>query len=83
MMRTFWSPDEMALLEKHIDDRNWFPKVRPHMTGRSEAALRKQMCNLRAEQGQSDRRSPDWVRDARKSTKTLLAALNAAGLRAA
>jgi hypothetical protein len=79
--RAFWSAEEINLLERHAEDRNWFGKVRSHMPGRSEAAIRKQMFNLRTELGMVDRRvSTPWMRDAARGTRALLLALQAAGV---
>lgn len=81
-MRAFWSDEEMELLEQHVDDRNWFGKVRPQMGNRSEAALRKRMCDIRAEKGMGDcRLSGDWMREAATASRALLQAIRAAGLR--
>lgn len=75
--RAFWSPGELELLEAHMHDRNWMMKVMPRLSGRSEAALRKQMCKIRIERGMSDPRCSHstWMRNASHGSARLAAAL--------
>lgn len=49
--RAIWSQDEIALLERHANERRWFNKVRVDMPSRTEASIRKQMHKLRTELG--------------------------------
>ena len=77
--RSFWSEDELDLLERHAEERGWFRKVRPQLRGRTDAAIRKQMANIRADLGMSDRRLESWQRDAVQSSELLLSALRSAG----
>lgn len=67
--RAFWSDDEIAVLETHINDTHWLDKVSPKLD-RGEAALRCRMARLRAEKGMSDRRC-SWMRDAREASRML------------
>lgn len=78
-----WSPDEIAILEQHIDRRDWFDTVAAVIGYRSPASLRWMMQKIRADMGVSDTRFVEsaWMADAHNGSKRLLAAIQLAGLR--
>jgi hypothetical protein len=78
--RAFWSPAELAVLQSHIDERDWLPKVMPKLRDRGEQAVRCRMAKLRAAEGMSDSRG-SWMRDAARGSAALLVAIANAGVR--
>lgn len=75
-----WPKAEEAVLEAHVTDRSWFPKVREMLPHRSAAALRKRMVLLRASSERGGLSENDnWQRPAAKASQALLQATLAVG----
>lgn len=86
----FWSEDELAALDQHIDQPQWLQRVCAIVSGRSIKAIKVRMAKRRAELGLADGRRVDggclddsddsWMLDAGAASQALLAAIHRAGV---
>lgn len=62
-----WSDMELQELYEVVNDADWFQHVRPFLPNRSDAAIRRRMCQLREEAGIVPHRPAPRARAARLS----------------
>lgn len=65
MRGEFWTDLELQELYEVVNDVDWFEQVRPFLPNRSDAAIRRRMCQLREEAGIVPQRSGPRARSQR------------------
>jgi hypothetical protein len=64
-----WTDMELQELYEAVNDLDWFETVRPFLPNRSDAAIRRRMCQLREEAGIVPLKSGPRARSHRKTTE--------------
>lgn len=87
--RAFWSADDLAVLDQHIDKPDWLTAVKDRFRDRTVKALKVRMAKRRGELGLGDGRNERGGHDdqdvfnanAVVASQALLAAIERAGVR--
>jgi hypothetical protein len=77
--RAFWSDEELAAIDRHMDRPDWLQRVREVIQGRSTKAIMVRRAKRREELGMADGRrvdggctDDDWIADAASASRALL-----------
>lgn len=84
--RIAWTDDELAVLDRHVDEPDWLRTVASKIGGRTIQALKVRMAKRRAELGLGDGRGgsddmDEFNAKAAAASEALLVAIERAGLR--
>jgi hypothetical protein len=81
-----WSPDEVAVLEQHVDQPDWLNKAASKISDRTVQAIKVRMAKLRSELGLGDGRRVEiddqdvFIATTSLASQQLLAAIQRAGV---